>query len=224
LLGRLENVLALIGGYVLAALLWDAWKSRDREKIFLGLWLLIPLPVVYYGHLPIKYLLPCVPAVILICFRLGSAMPATVARATGLVLIIAGIVYSVLILRSDAEFADFGRDALTALIRPHVQAGEKVWFPNQFSAYWYAPLAGAELIIPGVREPKRGDLFAVGSLGALDLTDKFPNRSLVQAVTHEYRFGRTMGAGAGLYSNYLGNWLWTFRSGDDERYELWRLN
>ena len=38
--------------------------------LFLVLWLLIPLPIVYYTHLPMKYVLPCVPAVILMCFRL----------------------------------------------------------------------------------------------------------------------------------------------------------
>jgi hypothetical protein len=188
------------------------------------LWLLIPLPIVYYGHLPIKYLLPCAPAVILICFRLGSAMPAPIARAASLVLIIAGVAYSVLILRSDAEYADFGRDGLTTLIRPHALAGEKVWFPNQFSAYWYAPSAGGELIIPGVREPKRGDLIVVGSFGGVSPMESYPQGTLVQALTHRYRFGRTMGAGGALYTNVLGNWLWTFRRGYDDRHELWRLD
>ena len=28
-------------------------------RIRLLLWILIPLPIVYYAHLPMKYLLPC---------------------------------------------------------------------------------------------------------------------------------------------------------------------
>src|SRR5262249_5199794 len=159
LAGRKELVLALIGAYMLGSLLWDAWKKRDHNGLFLGLWLLVPLPIVYYGHFPIKYLLPCLPAIILICFQLASAAPAWIARTAAILLIVGGTAYSLLILRADAEFADFGRNALSALIRPHMLAGEKVWFPGDFSAYWYAPLAGGELIVPGVREPQRGDLY-----------------------------------------------------------------
>jgi hypothetical protein len=224
LVGITQLILVLIGGYVLADLLWEAWNNQDREGLFLGLWLLVPLPIVYYGHLPIKYLLPCMPALILTCFRLGSAVPKWIVRTAGVLLIVGGVTYSLLILRSDAEFANFGRDALNALIRPHVVAGEKVWFANQFSANWYAPLAGAELMIPSIREPKRGDLVAVGIYeGGTETLKTFPSSTLVQARTHKYRFGRTRGEGAGLYTNYFGNWLWTFRSGENERYELWKL-
>jgi hypothetical protein len=163
LVGGKQLVLVLTGGYALTGLLWDAWKNRDRESLFLGLWLLVPLPVAYYGHFPIKYLLPCMPALILICLRLGSMLPVRIARIGSILLIAGGMSYSLLILRPDAKFADFGRDALSALIRPHVLTGEKIWFLNQFSANWYAPQAGAELMIPGVREPERGDLIVVGA-------------------------------------------------------------
>jgi hypothetical protein len=41
-----------------------------------------------------------------------------------------------------------------------------------------------------------------------DITlEKFPRRTLVQAVSHTYSFGRTMGAGIGLYTNLEGSWL-----------------
>ncbi len=52
-------------------LLFQALKRREQTDLFLVLWILIPLPIVYYSHLPIKYLLPCIPAVILLCFRLA---------------------------------------------------------------------------------------------------------------------------------------------------------
>jgi hypothetical protein len=61
--------LAGIGFSVIADLLMESWKKCDQPGFFLMLWLLIPLPVVVYGRLPIKYLLPCMPAVILTCFR-----------------------------------------------------------------------------------------------------------------------------------------------------------
>jgi hypothetical protein len=219
-------VLTLIAGYALCNLFWETWKSRNPESVFLCLWLLVPLPIVYYGHLPIKYLLPIMPAIILLSFRMSSTIPARIARTAGILLVIAGIAYSWLILRADAEFAYFGRDALLALVRPQVIAGKKVWFPNQFSAYWYAPLAGAQLVIPGVREPEQGDLVVTGVVEAgTAFLEKFPNRKLVQALTHHYHFGRTMGAGASLYTNSGDiKWLWTFRNGEGGRYELWVMN
>ena len=67
-----EIVLTLIGGYVLGNLLWDTWKSRNRESLFRCLVAAGSLPIVYYGHLPIKYLLPAIPAIIILrCFRLS---------------------------------------------------------------------------------------------------------------------------------------------------------
>src|SRR5215469_12069598 len=55
LLGEKQLVLVLMGGYVgyvLGDLLWHAWKNQDREGLFLALWLLAPLPIVYYGQFP----------------------------------------------------------------------------------------------------------------------------------------------------------------------------
>jgi hypothetical protein len=220
-----RTFLAAAGFCVLSELLVEACRKRDHMALFLMLWLLIPMPIVYYGHLPIKYLLPCLPALILTCFRLGQSMPPRMARAAALLAICFGAVYSVLILRSDAEFAEFGRSSMASLIRPHVAAGEKVWYGGDFSAYWYAPLAGAELLVPGKREPKPGDLLAVGIPEGGDATlVPYPKRTLLQTVTHTYRFGRTMGAGIGLYSSGQGVWIWGFGATDNDMYEIWRID
>ncbi len=189
------------------------------------LWILIPLPIVYYSHLPMKYLLPCMPAVILLCFRLLDGVSVQVCRAAVVVLIVASTGYSLLILRSDAEFADFGRDALYRLIGPHVAAGERVWFPGQYWSYWYAPLAGATLTFPDGPQPQPGDLLVVDVYAAGDHSPlkRFPHRTLVETISHKYRFGRTMGAGKGLYSNGSGYWLWGFGESEKDRFELWRI-
>ena len=113
------------------------------------------------------------------------------------------------------------------LIEPHVAAGERVWFGAQYSAYWYAPLAGATLTFPGGPQPRPGDLLVVGLNERGDLTlARFPHRTLVDAISHKYRFGRTMGAGIGLYTNWSGSafWLWGFGESPDDRYELWRID
>ena len=223
---RLVSSFAIVGFGLLADLLFEAWRKRDHTACFLLLWILIPLPIVYYNQLPMKYLVPCLPAIIFLCFRLMEGFSFRVARAAAVALIVVSTGYSLLILRSDAEYAEFGRDAMFRLIQPHVAAGERVWFGDQYSAYWYAPLAGAKLTFPGGPQPKPGDLLVVGRLETEDRSlALFPHRTLVGEVTHKYRFGRTMGAGIGLYSNLGGDWLWGF--GDDsesDRYELWRID
>jgi hypothetical protein len=216
--------LAVFGLGVLADLFFQALKLREHTGLFLVLWILIPLPIVYYSHLPIKYLLPCIPAVILLCFRMLDGVSVQFARAAAFVLIVASTGYSLLILHSDAEFADFGRDALYRLIRPHAAAGERVWYPGQ--SYWYAPLAGATLTFPGGPQPKPGDLLVLDVFAEGDHSPlaRFPHRTLVEVIFHKYRFGRTMGAGKGLYSNGFGYWLWGFGESDKDRFELWRID
>ena len=209
--------LAVLGCGALASLFFAALKMREHTGLFLALWLLIPLPIVYYAHLPIKYLLPCIPAVILMCFRLMEGFSARVVRIAAVALIAASTGYSVLILRSDAEFAEFGRYAMYRLISPHVAAGEKVWFGGQYWSYWYAPLAGATLTFPGGPQPKPGDLLVVGLFGgggAHSPLERFPHRTLVEALSQNHRFGRI----------YNGLWLWGFGDSENDRYELWRID
>jgi hypothetical protein len=92
--------LATLGLGVLAGLFLEEWKRPEHTDLFLVLWILIPLPIVYYAHFPIKYLLM-------------EVIPVWVSRAAALVLIVASTGYSLLILRSDAEFANFAATPCT---------------------------------------------------------------------------------------------------------------
>jgi hypothetical protein len=217
---------AILGLLALTSLLFQALKQRDHTGLFLLLWVLIPLPIVYYTNLPIKYLLPCTPAVIFLCFRLLDGVSMRFARAAALVYVIAGTGYSLVILHADADFANFGRDALARLITPHTETGEKVWYPGEYWSYWYAPLDGATLISPDGPQPKPGDLLVVDVFAAITESPlaRFPHRTLVEVIPHKYRFGRTMGAGKGLYSNGSGIWMWGFGQDDKDRFELWRID
>lgn len=217
---------AILGFGALFGLVLETLENRDHTNFFLILWLLIPLPIVYYVQFPIKYLLPCIPAVIFLCLRLMmKSVPFRLARIAALAAIVAGTGYSILILRSDEEFATFGREAMYHLISPQVARGKTVWFDGQYWSYWYAPLAGAHLLLPGVSEPKTGDLLVVDVLaGGNQALARFPHRTLVDRIYHKYRFGRTMGAGKGLYSNIFGYWIWGFGDSPDDCYELWRLD
>jgi hypothetical protein len=223
---RRVTLLVAVGLAALVDLLWEAWDRAEHDRLTLMLWILIPLPTAYYIQLPAKYLLPCMPAIILLCFRLMEGFSLRFSRAAAVALIVASTGYSLLILHTDAEFADFGRDAMYQLIQPHVAAGERVWIDGQYSSYWYAPLAGATETLPGGPQPKAGDLLVVGQseLGEGLVLPRFPHRTLVDAVTHKYSFGRTWGNGIGLYSNLAGYWLWGLGDSPDDEYELWRID
>ena len=225
-IGRFQVFLAVAGLIVLADLLREAWQKRDHMGLFLMLWILIPLPTTYYVYLPMKYFLPCLAAVVLLCLRLLDGVSVRFAHAAAIALIVVSTGYSLLILRSDAEFAEFGRDALYSLITPHVAAGDRVWYPGQYWSYWYAPLAGGRLTFTGGPQPQPGDYLVVDRFtwGGDAPLARFPHRTLVETISHKYRFGRTMGAGKGLYANGYGLWLWGFGDSGKDRFELWRID
>jgi 4-amino-4-deoxy-L-arabinose transferase-like glycosyltransferase len=224
---RLVLFFGIIGFGMLIDLLYEAWKKAEVMGFVLMLWILIPLPIVYYGHFPAKYFLPCIPAVILLCFRLLEGFSVRVFRVIAIALIVASTGCSLLILRSDADYANFGRDSLNGLIRPHVSAGEKVWFAGQWSSYWYAPLAGATLTFPGGPQPKPGE-FLVVAIHDVDegkaVLLPFPHRTLVSETTHTYRFGETLETDIGFCSYRLAYWMWGVGDGPDDEYELWRID
>ena len=203
---------AVTGFVVLADLIVEAVTRRDLDALFLMLWILIPLPIVYYVHLPMKYLLPCIPAVILLCFRLLDGASVQFARAIALVLIVSSTGYSLLIVHADAEFASFGRDSLYRLISSStLQQAKKVW-SAQYWSYWYAPLAGATLTFPAGPQPKPGDLLVIDVMadGNHSPLSRFSHRTLVETLSHNYRLGRTVGAEiGGLYSGSLASGVWT---------------
>jgi hypothetical protein len=165
------------------------------------------------------------PAVILLCLRLGRLIPFQLSRAIAVTVIVCGTIYSLLILRSDFELANNGKTALERLVQPHVAAGEKVWYGSEFSAYWYAARAGAELIT-NVRHPQPGDLLAVGIFEGGELTlHSLPHRTLLETIPVKYSFGRTTGTRISLYTNWdKRTWLWGFETSDSDRYELWRID
>ena len=215
---------AIIGFGMLTDLLYEEWKKGEHTGMFLMAWLIIPLPITIYLHLPAKYLLPCIPAVIFLCFRLMEGFSVRFLRGATIGFIVASTGYSLVILHADAESANQGRDAMYRLIQPHVSAGQRVWFGCQFSSYWYAPLAGATLTFPGGPEPVAGDLVVVGQDGRNQTLLRFPHRTFLEEVTQSDSFGRTQGAGAGLYTNRSGAWMWVLGPRPVDDYQLWRID
>jgi hypothetical protein len=216
---------ALYGLTALAYMLYQNVHVWDRLGLLLSLWLLIPLPVIIYVNLPIKYFVGVLPAVVLILVRLLSSLPRHRELLAYGVLVMLCTAYSCVVLRADADFAEYGRRAAAELIAPHVAAGEKVWYGGQWGFYWYANEAGARVSKPGEPGPNPGELLAVGLMERGDVTrDRFPNRELLDSRRYAAPHGRTMGYSAGLYANGFGLALWVWRPETTNDYELWRIH
>ena len=53
--------------------------------------------------------------------------------------------------------------------------------------------------------------------------DRFPNRELIDSRRYDSPHGRTMGYGAGLYSNNFGDSPWVWNPQATNVYEVWRI-
>jgi hypothetical protein len=200
-------------------------RAGDRIGMLVGLWMLIPVPAIFYAHFPIKYMVAVLPAIVLILIRTLSTLlrPRALTAYGALVLACAG--YSCVLLRADNDFAEYGRRAAAELIAPQVSAGEKVWFGGQWGFYWYAQESGARISKPGEAGPNPGELLAVGLMeGGGVIRDRFPNRELIDSRRYDSPHGRTQGYGGGLYSNLFGDVPWVWKPETTNVYELWRIH
>lgn len=222
---ELRLTAVLFGFVALADMLYVCLRASDRVGILLSLWVLMPLPAVIYVHLPIKYMLAVLPAIVLILIRTLSSVSWNRALfAYGTIILICSS-YSIVLLIADADFADYGRRAASELIAPYVARGEKVWYGGQWGFYWYAQQAGGRVSKPGEPGPNPGELLAVGLMEGGDVTLKrFPNRELIDSRSYDSPHGRTMGYGAGLYSNYYGYLPWRWNPNATNTYQLWRIH
>jgi hypothetical protein len=200
------------------------FATGDRTGILLLLWTLMPLTALVYMHLPLKYLVAVLPAIVLIIVRtLNKVTPARALAAYAAILVIC-VSYSVILLRADKDFAEYGRRAAAELIAPRVAAGERVWFSGQWGLYWYAQEAGAKVSQPGESGPKPGELLVVGVIegGEAELK-RFPDRELIDWRSYDSPHGRTMDYSAGLYTNLKGLLPWRWNPKAANVYEVWRI-
>jgi Dolichyl-phosphate-mannose-protein mannosyltransferase len=220
----LQTVAVLCGLVSLVDLISSCLAARDRIGGLLSLWVLMPLPAVIYLHLPLKYMLAVSPAIILLLIRTLASVSQTRALLVYGAVILGCAGYSLLLLEADADFAESGRKAASELIAPRIAAGEKVWFSGQWGFYWYAEEAGAKITRPDEPGPYPGELLVVGLMeGGNTALKRFPNRELVGSKGYDTPHGRTMGYGAGLYSNAYGILPWRWNPSALNVYEVWRI-
>jgi hypothetical protein len=210
-----------VGAVVLIDVLIWSFQSRDQWRIACALWLLIPLVALPYINFPVKYLVPCAPATALLVADLLSAFRWRMAALCGIVS--AGAIFGSMVLYTDAQFAEMGREAAARLVAPRVAAGKRVWLSSQWGLYWYAQKAGAQ-VLTSDDVPASGDYLVRGEMeGYPGTLDRMPPAILIKTFTVGGPGGRTMSLkdGAGLYGNGWGNLMWAWGTGEWNHYELW---
>ena len=216
---------SLLGSCVLADLFLKAAKRRDHIDLFLMLWILIPLPIVYYAHLPMKYL------------------PSLHTRRHSALFPVAGWRFGAVcpsrsrsidhcqhrLFSSDPSLGrrvcEFRPGRPVSIDQAARCSRRKGLVPRTVLVVLVRASGWSDTYIPGWPPAKArrsvggGRVSADGDHSPLK---RFPHRTLVEAISHKYRFGRTVGAGiGGLYSGF---WLWGLGNRVDDRYELWRID
>jgi len=221
----LAAAVAGLGAAVIADLMDDARRRRDGVQLLMGVWILVPIVVVPYLHLPSKYLLAAAPAAAIAVARAAGNVSRVRARAVCGLASAFGFTLGILILRADADLAGLGRKAAKELIPASGASEPAVWFDGHWGFYWYAERAGARPLSIEPPYPQAGDLVVASQLTGLGFLEEFPRRRLLGVVTEAGPGGRVMSrsAGAGFYSNDFGIWPWGWGREPADRYELWAL-
>ena len=220
-----RHIVALLIAYLTTTPLLVALLARRRleQGALLWVWLLVPVPLIAYIHVAPKYLLPALPAAAILAahgldrFPWRSAMLAAVATAS--------VTLGFLILRADARMAGAARTAAARLIRPRVEAGQRVWFAGHWGFHWYAEEAGAMVLSLDPPFPRRGDIVVSSSVDrTVGLLPVLP-RTLIESWGSSEPSGQVMSgpANAGFFSDFWGLLPWSWGPPDGTGFHVWRV-
>ncbi len=220
------HVVSLISAYLLTTPLLAALLTRRRlveHTALLWYWLLIPLPTLVYFHFAPKYVLPALPAVAILAAHGLDGLKQR--RAVLAVVAAAGTVLGVAILRADARMAGEARAAAAQLIRPRVEAGERVWFAGHSGFQWYAEAAGASPLAIEPPHPAPGETLVASTVDEPGILCFLP-RVLLEEHGDMRPAGRIMSrrVSAGFYSNIFGLWPWGWAPPDTTPFQVWRVS
>lgn len=218
-----RHVVALLIAYLTTTPVLAAFLTRRRLEPNGLLWalLLVPVPVIAYVQIAPKYLLPVLPAAAILAAhgldRLASR------RAVLALLTAAGVTLGVLILSADARMTGRARAAADQLIRPRVEAGERVWFAGHWGFHWYAEAAGAEPLSIDPPFPRRGDIVVSSSVDRpVGLLPQVP-RTLIETWGSSEPSGQVMSRNAGFYSDLWGLLPWWWERPLGPGFQVWRV-
>jgi hypothetical protein len=218
-----RHAVALLIAYLTTTPLLAALLTRRRlePSALLWAWLLVPLPVIAYVQIAPKYLLPVLPAVAILAANGLDRLAARRAILTGLVA--AGATLGLLLLAADARMAGTARSAAAHLIRPRVQAGERVWFAGHWGFHWYAEAAGAVPLSVDGPVPTPGDIVVASSVDrSVGLLPVLP-RVLIETWGTSAPTGQVMSRHAGFYSDLWGLLPWWWEPPLGPEFQVWRV-
>jgi hypothetical protein len=218
-----RHVVALLIAYLTTTPLLAALLTRRRlePSALLWVWLFIPVPVIAYVQIAPKYLLPALPA----CAVLAAHGLDRITSRTTILTVLAGLgaTLGCLILVADARMAGSARGAAAQLIRPRVQAGERVWFAGHWGFHWYAEAAGATPLSVDPPFPSPGDVIVSSSVSRpVGLLPLVP-RALVETWGSSKAEGQVMSRHAGFYSDLWGLLPWWREPPLGPGFEVWRV-
>lgn len=211
----------------LVDILLDAVERRDRNQLALWSWLFLAAPVIVYLHLPSKYLLPSVPAAVVLVVRLLPQAHRGTLRWLIPSVVTAGAILGLLIILGVRDLAETQRLAVADLIEPRIGHGERVWFAGHWGFQWYAELAGAVPVTQLPPLPQRGDIIVVSQIDFPLFAQKWKGaHNILQRSTYRSRGpGRVMDFQdrAGFFSSPFGYLPWIWGSGGASRFEVWEV-
>jgi hypothetical protein len=218
-----RHAVALLIAYLTTTPLIAALLTRRRAEPsgLLWAWLLVPVPVIAYVQIAPKYLLPALPAAAILA---AYGLERLTSRRTILALLTAaGAALGVLILAADARMAGSARAAAAELIRPRVQAGERVWFAGHWGFHWYAEAAGAMPLSLDPPFPVPGDILVQSTVDhPVGLLAVLP-RTLVTTWGDLKPAGQVMSRHAGFYSDLWGLLPWWWERPEGVGFQVWRV-
>jgi len=220
-----RHFVALLIAYLTTTPLLAALLTRRRMEPsgLLWVWLLIPVPIIAYIQIAPNYLLPALPAAaVLAAHGLDRLTSRTRILAA---LTAAGATLGLLILTADARMAGDARTAAARLIRPRVEAGERVWFAGHWGFHWYAEEAGARVLSINPPFPSPGDIVVSSTVDRpVGLLAVLPH-TLVESWGSTAPSGQVMSqrANAGFFSDLWGLLPWSWGPPDGSGFHAWRV-
>jgi 4-amino-4-deoxy-L-arabinose transferase-like glycosyltransferase len=214
------------GLHILALALSEVWRRRDRDAVFLLLWLggTLLFGVFVYHFVNIRVILPALPAVALLCAqrlraRREAGEPAP-RRAVWLGMA-AGLALSLCVAYADVRLANSGR-AAAERIAPEKRQG-RTWFTGHWGFQYYMEARGARPIDVAKPDIRKGDTVVtpmnasnriqLGRRGAyIDESFEIPVCRWLTTMRAE--------CGAGFYSDLWGPLPFVFGPTPPEQYEV----
>lgn len=176
---------AIAGLHLLMLVGTDLFIARDRDSVFLALWLVGVFVFAAFANWTTnaRSILPAIPAIgILIARgieRRHAGIPFYALPALGIALAITGVVAI-----ADAQFADAGRRAARELSMTRINPGEKLYFQGSWGFQRYMELAGVSKLSVWDIQLKAGDMVVMAeSTNVFPLPEK--NSRLLRL--HEYQ-------------------------------------